>query len=116
MTLPFRPTSDKHGYPTSCLSCGRHAHGIGIGNPKQDPHYLCPECMALLTKIKDITNWNGYELAAITHAIEAVGPFIEEHGPDMGEWEQETVEEFIRALWQSCGDGVRKAVDAGAPF
>jgi len=117
MTLPFRPTQDSTGYPTACLTCGRHAHGIGIGNPpRSDPKYLCPECMALLTKIKDITNWNGYELAAVDYAIDAVGPFIEEHGPDMSEWTIETVEEFVRLLWSECGDGVRKAVDAGAPF
>ena len=114
--LPFRPTADNTGYPTACLTCGRHAHGIGIGKPKGDPHYLCPECMALLTKIKDVTNWNGYERAAVSYAIDAVGPFIEEHGPDMGEWDLETVEEFVRAVWSSCGDGVRVAVDSGAPF
>ena len=114
--LPFRPTADSTGYPTCCLSCARHAHGIGIGNPKHDPLYMCPECMELLTKIKDVTNWNGYERAAVDYAIDAVGPFIEEHGPDMGEWTVEVVEEFVRAVWSSCGDGVRKAVDAGAPF
>lgn len=114
--IPFRPTADKTGYPTTCLCCARHAHGIGIGDPRRDPLFLCPDCMAMLTKIKDVTNWNGYELAAVSHAIEAVGPFIEEHGPDMGEWEMETVEEFVRALWSACGDGVREAVAEGAPF
>jgi hypothetical protein len=114
--IPFRPTADKTGYPTACLSCGRHAHGIGIGDPRRDPHYLCPECMALLTQIKDISNWNGFERAAVGHAIDAVGPFIEEYGPDMGAWEQETIEEFVRAIWASCGDGVREAVKNGAPF
>lgn len=115
-TLPFRPTADKTGYPTTCLCCGRHAHGIGIGDPRRDPLFLCPDCMAMLTKIKDVTNWNGYELAAVGYAISALEPFIEEHGPDMGEWEAETVEEFVRALWSACGDGVREAVKSGAPF
>lgn len=115
--LPFRPTVDGTGYPTACLTCGRHAHGIGIGNPpRHDPKYLCPGCMALLTQIKDITNFNGYERAAVEYAIDAVTPFIEKHGPDMGEWSAEVVEEFVRRLWSACGDGVRDAVENGVPF
>lgn len=117
MTLPFRPTVDSVGYPTACLTCGRHAHGLGVGNPpRHDPKYLCPSCMEHLVKIKDITNWNGYERAAVDYAIEAVGPFIEKHGADMAEWELETVEEFVRSLWTACGDGVRDAVSNGVPF
>lgn len=114
--LPFRPTRDQQGYPTACLTCGFHAHGIGIGNPQQDPHYLCPECMTLLTEIKDIRQWNGYERAAVDHAIEAVGPMISKNGTDLSTWSSDQVEEFVRAVWAACGDGVRDAVKNGTPF
>lgn len=114
--LPFRPTRDQQGYPTACLTCGAHAHGIGIGKFPGDPHYLCNRCMALLTEIKDIRQWNGYERAAVDYAIEAVGPIISTNGPDLSEWTADQVEAFVRAVWSACGDGVRDAVRNGVPF
>lgn len=113
--LPFRPTRDG-SYPTTCHACGRHAHGIGIGNPQQDPHYLCNRCMEMLTEIKDIRQWNGYERAAVDHAIEQVGPIISQNGPDLSQWDALQVEEFVRAVWAYCGEGVRDAVKNKVPF
>lgn len=70
----------------------------------------------MLTEIKDIRNWNGYERAAVDHAIAQVGPIIAENGSDLATWDALQVEEFVRAVWAYCGEGVRVAVRDGVPF
>lgn len=116
--VPFNPTRDQDGYPTTCHCCGRHAVGIGIGDPvRGDPKYLCEECVLLVETVKSIRSWNGYERAAITRAVDAVGPFVQRHGTDLAEWEEETAEEFIRAIWLACADGLRGVIrDREVPF
>lgn len=57
-----------------------------------------------------------YERQAIERAIDAVGPFVEKHGTDLAEWEDDTAEQFVRAIWQACGDELRAAIREGVPF
>jgi hypothetical protein len=116
--LPFAPTRDRDGYPSACHCCGRHAVGLGIGDPgRGDPKYLCEECVLLVEQIKSIRGWNAYERAAVTKAVENVGAFLEKHGTDLGEWDEQTAEDFVRAIWLSCADGLRAVVrDREVPF
>jgi hypothetical protein len=121
--MTFHPTSDATGYPTACYCCGRHANGIGIGTPgarnpaERDPKNLCEECTMILAYIKQVRNFNGYERAAVKSAVVAVTPIIMAKGTDLAEWEEEDVEDFCRAVWVACGDGLRAAIRSGeVPF
>lgn len=121
--IPFTPTATPDGYPTTCHCCGRHAVGVGLGRPSSrnaregDPLYLCHECTMLLGTIKMIRNFNGYERAAVAGAVGAIGPFLEAHGTDLSEWEGDTAEEFVRAIWVACGDELRRViVEGGVAF
>jgi hypothetical protein len=67
----------------------------------------------LVGTIKMIRNFNGYERAAVAGAVDAIGPFIEAHGSDLAEWEAETAEEFVRAIWVACGDELRRVIVEG---
>lgn len=115
---PFQPTVDPATrFPTTCYCCGRHAHGAGIGNPQQDPRFLCPECLLMLDQIKSIRSWLPLERAAVSRAVDAVGPFVQRHGSDLSQWEEDTAEEFIRAIWGACADGLRGVIrDREVPF
>ena len=116
--MTFQPTRAPDGYPTTCHVCGRHATGIGIGDPSRgDPRYLCEECALLLDTIKSIRQWSPLERAAVSRAVDAVGPFITTHGSDLAEWEEDTAEEFVRAIWLACADGLRGVIrDREVPF
>lgn len=57
-----------------------------------------------------------YERQAIERAVDAVGPFLDRHGTDLAEWEGDTAEEFVRAIWQACGDELRSVIREGTPF
>jgi len=108
---PFQPTVDPATrFPTTCYACARHAHGAGIGNPQQDPRYLCGECLLMLDTIKSIRVWSPLERAAVSRAVDAVTPFVHRFGSDLAEWEEENAEEFIRAIWGACADGLRAVI------
>lgn len=115
----FMPTHAE-GYPTSCYCCGRHAHGVGVGvvnRRNTDPCNLCPQCISMIEYIRSVRAFNGYERAAVTRAVEAIGPFLEGHGTDLSEWEAETAEQFVRAIWEACGDELRAVIREGeVPF
>lgn len=116
---PFQPTVDPATrFPTTCYTCARHATGIGLKNPAHgDPAYICEECALLLDTIKSIRSWSPLERAAIARAVDAVGPFVRSHGSDLAEWEEETAEEFIRAIWGACADGLRAVIrEREVPF
>lgn len=116
---PFTPTVDPATrFPTTCYACARHATGIGIGDPSRgDPRYLCEECVLLIETVKTIRSWSPLERAAVSRAVDAVGPFVQRHGSDLAEWEEETAEDFIRAIWGACADGLRAVIrDREVPF
>lgn len=114
--MTFTPTQDDSKNPTTCFTCGRHALGMGIGDPRVDPKYLCEECSMMMRQIKSIRQFNTFEKAAVAYAVDAVGPFIKRYGSDLAEWEEEAAEEFIQAIWVACGDGLRRAVAEEVPF
>lgn len=116
---PFTPTVDSTTrWPTACHCCGRYATGVGIGDPSRgDPKYLCEECLLLLDTVKSIRAWSPLERAAIARAVDAVTPFVRQYGSDLAEWEEEAAEDFIRAIWGACADGLRAAIrEKEVPF
>lgn len=103
--------------PADCYWCTRHAIGVGIGNPQQDPKYLCAECLPIMEYIKSIRRRTPYEIKARQGGVEAAGPLVEEFGSDLAEWTEEQVDRFVAAIWQGCVDEMRRLVRSDdAPF
>lgn len=118
--LPFTPTEDEHGNPSICRCCGRRAIGIGIGlgRPKDDPGYLCGECVLLIEELRKVRRLDVYEMKALDAGVEAVGEYIATHGiTDLSFFDELMQRMLVKAAWVGCADGLRKLVKEGsAPF
>lgn len=119
-TIPFTPTQDQHGNPTTCHCCGRRAIGIGIGleKPKDDPKYLCGECVLLIEELRKVRRLDIYEMKALDFGVEAVGDYIATHGiTDLQFFDELMQRTLVKSAWAGCADGLRKLVKEGAsPF
>lgn len=117
---PITPTVDKDGTPTVCNCCGRRAIGVGIGNPlKEDPRYLCPQCLLIVEKIKSIKRLDIYETQAINGGVDAIGDWIDANGgvTDLAYYDELMQLQLVRACWIGCTDRLRKLLEDGcAPF
>jgi hypothetical protein len=118
--MSFTPTQVDNT-PAVCFCCGREATGIGLGAASRanlDPRWLCEECIAVGAPLYTAARrgLSLYERAAVARAVDAVGPFLESNGTDLGDWSAQQAEEFVAAIWQACGNGLRDAVREGAPF
>lgn len=117
--MTFTPTAAPNGDPTTCHCCGRHATGIGVGNPAKDPRYLCGECVLLIERIREVRGWSPYELQAIDGGVEAVGEFIESLGgkTELADFDEFERRELVKAAWRGSADTLRKILENGlAPF
>lgn len=119
--MTFAPT-EAAPFQAICHCCGREATGIGLGQASRsnaDPRWLCEACVAEGRTLFDAARgkrFSFYERRAIERAVDAVGPFVERHGTDLAEWEGDTAEEFVRAIWQACGDELRAVIREGDVF
>lgn len=119
--MTFTPTQTEDGTPAVCFCCGAEATGIGVGAAGRrdtDPRWLCEQCVAEGRLLYDAARrgLTPYEDAAVARAVDAVGPFIESHGTDLAEWDESAAEEFVRAIWQACGNELRAVIREGVPF
>lgn len=112
----FTPTATEHGDPTTCHVCGLRATGIGIGTPESDPRFLCPECVTLIERIKEVRRFDPYELMAREGGMEAAAPLVEEFGSDLAEWDETQVLRFVGVVWRGCADRLHKVLREGIPF
>jgi hypothetical protein len=110
MTHAPTSTGAPHHVPTTCFCCGRRATGIGFGDFKTDPHWLCQQCIPLLEQIRSARRFDVYENSAIDMTIEAVGPSIEANGADLSEWTESQVRQFIVDVIMHFGDAIRTQV------
>jgi hypothetical protein len=118
--LPHTPTVDKDGNPTTCFVCARHAMSIGIGNigRGEDPKYLCSECLLIVENVRAARRMDAYELQALDAGIEAVGDFINDIGgkTELADFDELEQRMLVKAAWEGCARGVRKAIAEGVPF
>jgi hypothetical protein len=116
--LPFSPTVDENHNPTVCHCCGRRAIGIGIGAPKQDPQYVCGECVLLVEELRKVRRLDVYELAALDGGIDAVGEYIAAKGiSDLAYFDELDQKLLVKAAWMGCVDRLRQLLREGsAPF
>lgn len=119
--MTHEPTSSgpPHHTPTVCYCCGRRAAGIGIGTfgRGQDPKWLCELCIPLLEQIRSAQRFDEYENAAIDMTIEAVGPSIEANGPDLSQWNESQVRQFVVDVIMSFGEAIRTQIrEKAVPF
>lgn len=116
--LPIQPTADEHGNPTVCRCCGRRAIGIGIGleRPKDDPGYLCGECVLLIEELRKVRRLDVYELEALDAGVEAVGDYLATVGLyDLSLMDELQRRMIVKSAWAGCADGLRRALRS-APF
>lgn len=115
---PFSPTQDADKNPTLCHCCGRHAVGIGFGDPsKGDPKYLCTQCVLLIEHIRTARRMDLYELAALDAAVDRVGEWIEARGigTELSYYDDLDRRMLVKAAVEGFGDGLRAALK-DSPF
>lgn len=114
--MTFTPTQNAEGDPTVCWCCGRHAHGIGVGDFKTDPRWLCRECIPIIEYIRTAKRLDPYELRAIDHGVAAVGEYLDSIGKyDLSEMDEHDARMIVKAAWIGCAEGIRKELRE-APF
>jgi hypothetical protein len=115
--IPFSPTVDDTGQPTVCHCCGRRAIGIGIGAPKQDPAYVCGECVLLVEELRKVRRLDVYELAALDGAVDAMGDYINAKGlTDLQYYDELDQRLLAKAAVMGFADRLRKLLREEAPF
>lgn len=101
--------------PEVCF-CGRHAIGVGIGNPNA-PVWLCQECSLMIDEIKRVRRPSAYELAARAGGMEAAGELIDKWGGDLSEYTEEQALMLCGAIWKGTCDRLRQLIrEEGSPF
>lgn len=103
--------------PTICHVCGRQAIGIGIST-KHETHWLCAECSLIADRVRDCRRLNAYELKARAGGLKAAGELLERIGKtDLADFDEAEALMLCGAIWQGCGDGLRKLlVNGDSPF
>jgi hypothetical protein len=116
--LPMKPTVDDQGNPTICHCCGRRSIGIGLGGPKQDPQYVCGECVLLVEELRKVRRLDVYELAALDGAVDAMGDYINAKGlTDLQFYDELDQRLLAKAAVMGFADRLRKLLrDGAAPF
>ncbi|UYE95807.1 hypothetical protein HAAEEKHM_00087 [Sinorhizobium phage AP-16-3] len=117
--LPFTPTTDERGNPTTCKCCGMLAFGIGRPTPGQrnpDPGFMCKPCMVAAGDLTKLDRVSLYEVRALEAGVEAVGAWLQEKGiTDLALMDELDAKLLVRAAWEGCARGVREALRE-APF
>ncbi|NKJ03117.1 DUF6511 domain-containing protein [Rhizobium sp. SG741] len=115
--VPFTPTVDAIGDPTTCFCCGMRAVAIGANHKPGDPQYLCKRCIVAIDDYKKIRRLDDYELAALDAGVDAVGEFIESKGnlTDLAHYDELDQRLLVKAAWEGCARGLREALKS-APF
>ncbi|ABF71345.1 p098 [Rhizobium phage 16-3] len=115
--LPFTPTTDERGNPTTCRCCGMLAFGIGRATPhSKDPGFMCKPCMVAAGDLTKLDRVSLYEVKALESGVEAVGQWLSEKGiTDLALMDELDAKLLVRAAWEGCARGVREALRE-APF
>lgn len=119
--VPFHPTQDERGNPTTCRCCGMLAFGIGRPDPTDrrrppDPGFLCKPCMVAAGDLTKLDRVSLYEVRALEAGVEAVGQWLSEKGiTDLALMDELDAKLLVRAAWEGCARGVREALRE-APF
>lgn len=116
--IPFTPTADAQGTPTVCRCCARRAIGTGVGltKPKDDPSYLCGECVLIIEDLAKMRRLDQFELQALDGGVDAVGEWLGERGiTDLALLDELDARMLVKAAWLGCADRLR-AVLREAPF
>ena len=118
--VPFTPTVDAIGDPTTCFCCGMRAVALSIApNPKPDPHYICKRCIVAIDDYKKIRSLDQYELAALDGGVDAVGEWINERGigTELAHYDELDQRMLVKAAWEGCARRLRELIASGsAPF
>jgi hypothetical protein len=115
--LPFSPTADAAGDPTTCFACGMRAVALGINHQKGDPQYLCRRCVVAIDDYKKIRRLDDYELAALDGGVDAVGEWIAENGglTELAHYDELMQRLLVKAAWEGCARRLREVLKE-APF
>lgn len=115
--LPFTPTVDAAGDPTTCFCCGMRAVALGINHAKGDPQYLCRRCIVAIDDYKKIKGLDAYELAALDGGVDAVGEWIAERGigTELAHYDELDQRMLVKAAWEGCARRLRELLK-DAPF
>lgn len=117
--IPFTPTVDATGDPTTCFCCGMRAVALGINPKPGDPQYLCRRCIVAIDDYKKIRRLDEFELAALDGGVDAVGEYIEQRGlgPDLSLYDELDQRMLVKAAVVGFSDRLRKLIAEGsAPF
>ncbi|RWX22600.1 hypothetical protein EHH54_39025 [Rhizobium leguminosarum] len=115
--LPFTPTVDAAGDPTTCFCCGMRAVALGVNHQKGDPQYLCRRCVVAIDDYKKIRRLDEFELVALDAGVDAVGEWIAENGgvTELAHFDELAQRMLVKAAWEGCARGLREAL-RDAPF
>lgn len=115
--LPFTPTVDPAGDPTTCFCCGMRAVALGINPKPGDPQYLCRRCIVAIDDYKKIRALDQYELAALDGGVDAVGDWIAERGigTELSVYDELDQRMLVKAAWEGCARRLRELLKE-APF
>jgi hypothetical protein len=115
--IPFSPTADAAGDPTTCFCCGMRAVALGINHQKGDPQYLCRRCIVAIDDYKKIRRLDDYELAALDGGVDAVGEWIAENGglTELAHYDELMQRLLVKAAWEGCARRLREVLKE-APF
>jgi len=118
--LPFQPTQDETGSPTTCLACGQIAFGVGCGVRRAgkmiDPGFMCKPCIVSAGDLTKLERLSVYELQALDAGVESVGEYLEQKGVyDLTLMDELDRRMLVKAAWEGCARGVREALKE-APF
>lgn len=81
--LPFTPTTDERGNPTTCRCCGMLAFGIGRPTPGQrnpDPGFMCRPCLVAAGDLTKLDRVSLYEVKALEHGKDGLNAYYKEVG------------------------------------
>lgn len=119
--LPILPTVDEDNNPTTCISCGRIAIGIGRavrqGGKILDPGFMCKGCIVKIGDLSKLDRLSVFELQALDAGVDSVGEYIAERGlgTDLSVYDELDQRMLVKAAWEGCIRGVREALRE-APF
>lgn len=104
--------------PADCFVCRRHAVGLGIQQPRQDPRWLCAECSLIAENIRNIRRFDPYENRALAAVDDVAGDYCASlDKTDMAAMDETERLMLWRTVVQGFGDEVRRLIRNGdSPF